>query len=231
MEQDDVLDVGDVDALTEGARGHNAGQLASAERLLDDAAVCLGKPGVVKGDAGRERGQAVAQHAGKALGGVARVHVGHTLRLRRHDTRKIVLAAGQVAPVVKVQVGALGCVHHQILYGKRGAYSLRGRIRRRRRRGKHAGVSQLHGRLPQRGIGRAVARTRQPHVVGLVDNEKADARRSRNLVGVQTQVLGGGQHHIHLAGGQPRVDLLAHSLRSLAREQAHGKAEARVAVL
>ena len=129
--------------------------------------------------------------------------------------------------VVDAQVRPLGRVEDAGVDGQDGGnVAGDGAVGRGGQR-QHDRAAQPRDHAAERVVGGPVARLRQADVVRLVDDDEADAARFRQVVGVDVQKLGRGQHDVDLAGGKALVDGAALFGRRLAREHGHGNAEAR----
>ena len=139
-------------------------------------------------------GHTLAQRLGERHGLVARIDVNDGLLPRRHDRHQTVLAARKVAVVLELQVLAHRLVDHRASNRQHAGKLGHDRSRRGGRRSHNDRVAQGFEDIGHVKIGAAVAALGKAGVVRLIDNDKADAARTREAVTVDRQELGRREH-------------------------------------
>ena len=180
----DMADIGQVHALTKGRGRNDATEVSVTKRFLYAAAIGTREPGVIERDMGRTVWHAFAQRLGERHGLVARIDVNDGLLPRRHDRHQTILAARKVAVVLEPQVLAHRLVDHRASNRQHAGKLGHDRSRRGGRRSHNNRVAQGFEDIGHVEIGAAVAALGKAGVVRLIDNDKADAARTREAVTV-----------------------------------------------
>ena len=220
-----MADIGNVDAFAERRRGDERCQVTIAEHLLDARALLTRKACVVEADHERQLRHLAAQRSRERHRAGTGVDVHNRLLAAGHQVGKVVFARLRPATIVDVKVRAVCLVEHASLDGQ-----LRGDVasddaaccRGQREHGRIAEPFECGVEL---GVGRAVARFRHADVMGLVDDDEADAARPRQVVDMQSQELGSRQHDVARAVLERGVDGAPLLGRRLARKHARGEPE------
>ena len=190
----DMADIGQVDTLAKGGGRNDAAEASVSECFLHATAIGTRKPRVIERDMGCAIGHTLAQRLGERHGLVARIDVNDGLLPRRHDRHQTVLAARKVAVVLELQVLAHRLVDHRASDRQHAGKLGHDRSRRGGRRSHNDRVAQGFEDIGHVKIGATVAALGKAGVVCLIDNDKADAARTRETVTVDRQELGRREH-------------------------------------
>ena len=179
-----MADIGQVDALTKGRGRNDAAEASVTKRLLYAMAVGARKARVIERDAGRAIGHTLAQRLGERHGLVARIDVDDGLFPRRHNRHQTVLATCKITVVLELQVLAHRLVDHRASDRQHAGKLGHDRSRRGGRRSHNDRVAQGFEDIGHVEIGAAVAALGKTGMMRLIDNDKADAARTREAVTV-----------------------------------------------